>query len=122
MVHRLLHMLGYMLAPVLFLKAGSPESIARRLVLAYRLVGVKVVEVRGTDLKEKLVILCPYRNLLASKYGKKGFCHNVLDYVDEGYATYLKRHRGVVYLRPRSCDGENREYCCSEVWKEQSKP
>jgi hypothetical protein len=117
MVERLLYLLGYMLAPVLFIKAESPKSVAKRLRFAYRLVGVKIIETESTDSGERTVILCPYRNLFAGRYGRKWFCHSKLDQVDEGYASYLRRHKNVRYEAPKSCNdtGRRSEYCCSEV-------
>jgi hypothetical protein len=115
----ILHAIGYAVAHVLFLGADAPASVARRLRIAYRLVGVRVVETPRVDGTERTIFLCPYRDLAAGVASEKWLCHDVLDRVDDGYATYLRRHRGIDYRRPRSCtelaycDGS--EHCYSDV-------
>lgn len=119
MIEKLLHRFGYALAHLLFLRATTPEAIVRRLRIAYRLVGVRIVETPRVDGAERTIFLCPYRNLAANRFGKKWLCHQKLDRVDDGYVTYLRRHRGIEYERPRSCAAleycEESEYCYSEV-------
>jgi hypothetical protein len=119
MLRRALHALGYLLAPVLFAGADTPEAVVQRLRVAYRLVGVRIVETPRVDGVERTVFLCPYRNLAASRFGAKWLCHDVLDRVDDGYVTYLRRHKGIDYERPRSCAAlpycEASDYCYSEV-------
>lgn len=118
-LRRLLHDIGYVLAHVLFLGANTPSSVVRRLRLAYRLVGVRIVETPTVDAVERTIFLCPYRNLGAGRWGQKWLCHDVLDRVDDGYVTYLRQHKGIDYQRPRDCAdssacGES-EHCYSEV-------
>lgn len=119
MIRRLLHAIGYVIAHVLFFGAYTPESVVKRLRIAYRLVGVRIVETPNIDGVERTIFLCPYRNLAAGRYGTKWVCHDILDRVDDGYVTYLRRHRDITYGRPRSCSklaycGDS-EYCYSEV-------
>ena len=119
MLRRLLHALGYLLAPVLFLGVDTPAAVARRLRLAYRLVGGRIVEAPRVDGVERTIFLCPYRNLAAGWLGQQWLCHDVLDRVDDGYVTYLRDHKDIEYRRPRGCAaldycGES-EYCYSEV-------
>lgn len=119
MLRALLHAFGYVVAHVLFLGADAPETVARRLRLAYRLVGVKIVETPRVDGAERTIFLCPYRDLAAGRFGRKWLCHDVLDRVDDGYVTYLRRHRDVDYQRPTGCGDlsycEDSEHCYSEV-------
>ena len=119
MIRRALHDIGYALAHVLFLGAATPGEVVRRLRLAYRLVGVRIVETPRVDGVERTVFLCPYRNLGAGRFGAKWFCHDVLDRVDDGYVTYLARHRGIDYRRPTDCAAlsycDGSEHCFSEV-------
>lgn len=119
MIRRLLHDIGYVVAHVLFLGAKTPESIVKRLRIAYRLVGVRIVETPEIDSVERTIFLCPYRNLAASWFGEKWICHDILDRVDDGYVTYLRRHKGIDYRRPRGCTDlaycDESEYCYSEV-------
>ena len=119
MVRRLLHDIGYLIAHVLFLGANTSSTVVRRLRMAYRLVGVRIVETPRIDETERTIFLCPYRNLGASRFGRKWICHDILDRVDDGYVTYLRRHRDIDYQRPRSCSNlaycEGSEYCYSEV-------
>jgi hypothetical protein len=119
MIRRLLHDFGYVVAHVLFLGAKTPESIVKRLRIAYRLVGVRIVETPEIDSVERTIFLCPYRNLAASWFGEKWICHDILDHVDDGYVTYLRRHKGIDYQRPRGCTDlaycDESEYCYSEV-------
>nr|WP_276270958.1 hypothetical protein [Halomicroarcula sp. GDY20] len=119
MIRRLLHDLGYTLAYVLFLGANTPESVVTRLRVAYRLVGVRIVETPQVDSVERTIFLCPYRNLGATWFGEKWICHDILDRVDDGYVTYLRRHKGIDYQRPRGCADlvycDESEYCYSEV-------
>lgn len=119
MIRRLLHDIGYVIAYVLFVGANTPESVVKRLRVAYRLVGVRIVETPQVDSVERTIFLCPYRNLGAIWFGEKWICHDILDRVDDGYVTYLRRHKGIDYQRPRGCAdleycGES-EYCYSEV-------
>lgn len=118
-LRRTLHAFGYAVAHLLFLGVDTPQSVARRLRRAYRLVGVKIVETPRVDDAERTVFLCPYRNLGANRLGEKRLCHDVLDRVDDGYATYLRRHKAIDYRRPRGCEElqfcETSEYCFSEV-------
>ncbi|MFQ3319857.1 MAG: hypothetical protein ACI80F_001930 [Natronomonas sp.] len=119
MVRRLLHDLGYVIAYVLFVGANTPESVVKRLRIAYRLVGVRIVETPEIDSVERTIFLCPYRNLAASWFGEKWICHDILDRVDDGYVTYLRRHKGIDYQRPRGCADlaycDESDYCYSEV-------
>lgn len=119
MLRRLLHGFGYAFAHVLFLGADTPRSVVRRLRVAYRLVGVRIVETPLVDGVERTVFLCPYRNLGETRFGGKWVCHDVLDRVDDGYVTYLRKHKDIDYQRPRSCTDlaycDESEYCYSEV-------
>lgn len=119
MLRRFLHHLGYVLAHLLFFRADTPEVIVERLRIAYRLVGVRIVETPRVDAVERTIFLCPYRNLAASRFGQKWICHDILDRVDDGYVTYLRRHKGIDYQRPRGCAElaycEESSYCYSEV-------
>jgi len=119
MLRRALHWIGYAIAHVLFLGANTPSSVVRRLRVAYRLVGVRIVETPRVDDVERTIFLCPYRNLGADRWGQKWFCHDVLDRVDDGYVTFLRRHRGIEYQRPRGCADldycDESAYCYSEV-------
>ncbi|MFC6873904.1 hypothetical protein [Halobellus marinus] len=119
MLRRILHDLGYAIAHFLFLGADTPEAVVRRLRIAYRLVGVRIVETPRVDATERTVFLCPYRNLGATWFGARWLCHDVLDRVDDGYVTYLRRHKGIDYQRPRSCNDFDyctaSEHCYSEV-------
>ena len=119
MIRRLLHDLGYAIAHVLFIGANTPESVVERLRVAYRLVGVRIVETPRVNTVERTIFLCPYRNLGATWFGEKWFCHDILDRVDDGYVTYLRRHKGIDYQRPRGCADlaycDKSEYCYSEV-------
>ncbi len=58
MIRRLLHDPGYVLAYVLFLGANTPESVVTRLRIAYRLVGVRIVETPQVDSVERTIFLC----------------------------------------------------------------
>ncbi|MFC3960266.1 hypothetical protein [Halovivax cerinus] len=109
MLERALYWFGYAFAHLLFVRARTPESVVRRLRLAYRLVGVRIVETPRVDGTERTVFLCPYRNLAAGRWGSKWLCHEKLDRVDDGYVTFLRRHRDIEYDRPRSC--ANLAYC-----------
>ena len=119
MIRRLLHDLGYVIAYVLFIGANTPESVVKRLRVAYRLVGVRIVETPQVDSVERTIFLCPYRNLGTTWVRKKWICHDILDRVDDGYVTYLRRHKGMDYQRPRGCADltycDESEYCYSEV-------
>ncbi|MFC6723027.1 hypothetical protein ACFQE1_01200 [Halobium palmae] len=121
MIRRLLHGFGYLAAHVLFLGATTPRAVVRRLRLAYRLVGVRIVETPGVDAVERTVFLCPYRNLAANWFGEKWICHDILDRVDDGYVTYLRRHKDIDYQRPQGCTEleycSESAYCYSEVSK-----
>jgi hypothetical protein len=119
MLRRLLHDIGYVIAHVLFLGARTPTQVVGRLRIAYRLVGVRIVETPRVDAVERTVFLCPYRDLGTTWADQKWVCHDILDRVDDGYVTYLRRHRAIDYQRPRSCAdlsycGES-EHCYSEV-------
>lgn len=117
-VERVLYWFGFAFAHLLFLRAHSPEAIVRRLRIAYRLVGVRIVETPLVDGNHRTIFLCPYRNLGARRWGAKWLCHEKLDRVDDGYVTFLARRRGINYVRPQSCeelDGEEGRYCYSEV-------
>jgi len=119
MLRAALHAFGYAVAHVLFLGADTPTTVARRLRLAYRLVGVDIVETPQVDDVERTIFLCPYRSLGASWLGEKWLCHDILDRVDDGYVTYLRRHRDIDYQRPRGCADlaycDESAYCYSEV-------
>lgn len=119
MIRRLLHGFGYVAAHVLFLGANTPNAVVRRLRVAYRLVGVRIVETPRVDAVERTIFLCPYRDLGANWFGEKWFCHDVLDRVDDGYVTYLRRHKDIDYQRPRGCADlaycSESAYCYSEV-------
>jgi hypothetical protein len=118
MLERLLHGFGYLVAPVLFFRAGTPEEVVGRLRLAYRLVGVNIQDTATVDGTERTEFRCPYRNLGASRYGEKWVCHQKLDRVDDGYVTFLERHKDLDYERPRDCaeSGDCDPDCCySEV-------
>ncbi|TKR25137.1 hypothetical protein [Natronomonas salsuginis] len=119
MIRRLLHDIGYVIAYVLFVGANTPESVVKRLRVAYRIVGVRIVETPQVDSVERTIFLCPYRNLAANWFGEKWICHDILDRVDDGYVTYLRRHKGIEYQRPRGCADlaycDESEYCYSEV-------
>nr|WP_247728526.1 hypothetical protein [Halovivax limisalsi] len=119
MLERTLHWLGYALAHVLFLGAHTPSAVVERLRLAYRVVGVEIVETPQVDGVERTIFLCPYRDLAASQVGQKWLCHEKLDRVDDGYVTFLRRHRDIDYQRPRCCTDiaycEASEHCYSEV-------
>ena len=119
MLERLLHGFGYLFAHLLFFRAASPEAIVRRLRLAYRLVGVRIVETSHVEGTHRTIFRCPYRNLGAGVFGKRWLCHEKLDRVDDGYVTYLARHRDIDYRRPTSCTNlsycEESEHCFSEV-------
>lgn len=118
MLERLLHGFGYLIAPVLFFRADRSKEVVRRLRLAYRLVGVDVRKKSRIGGIERTEFRCPYRNLGADRYGTKWVCHRKLDRVDDGYVTYLRRHKGIDYRRPRDCaeTGDCDPECCfSEV-------
>ena len=119
MIERILHAFGYVFAHVLFLRAHTPETVVRRLRIAYRLVGVRIVETPTVDGVERTVFLCPYRNLGAGRWGRKWLCHEKLDRVDDGYVTYLARHRDIDYRRPTCCSSleycETSAHCFSDV-------
>lgn len=119
MIEKGLYFAGYAIAHVLFLGATTPEAIVRRLRFAYRLVGVEIVKTPCVDGVERTIFLCPYRDLVATRYGERWVCHQKLDRVDDGYATYLRRHKNIDYQRPRSCTDmpycAESAYCYSEV-------
>jgi hypothetical protein len=114
MIRRLLHGFGYVASHVLFLGANTPSAIVRRLRVAYRLVEVRIVETPRVDAVERTIFLCPYRNLGANWFGKKWLCHDILDRVDDGYVTYLRRHKDIDYQRPRGC--ADLEYCSESAY------
>jgi hypothetical protein len=109
-VGRVLHAIGYVLAYGLFLGARDPATVASRLRLAYRLVGVDIQSTSSHD-GERTEFRCPYRTLGAGRYGERRVCHDVLDRVDDGYVTYLAR-RGIDYERPQACEAGA---CCYSV-------
>lgn len=113
MIERILFWIGYAIAPFLFFRAKSPSSVVKRLRFAYRLVGVKIEETSTVDSTERTEFLCPYRNLLADRYGEKRVCHDKLDRVDDGYVAYLERFKDIDYQRPQSCSDS--ACCFSEV-------
>lgn len=119
MIRRLLYNFGYGIAHVLFAGATTPSAVVRRLRFAYRFVGVRIDETSCVDSVERTIFLCPYRNLGTTRFGEKWVCHDVLDRVDDGYVTYLRRHKGIDYQRPRSCTDlsycDQSKYCYSEV-------
>lgn len=109
----LLHAFGYLASFVLFFGANSRSEVVNRLRWAYRRVGVKIQDTESTDGIERTVFRCPYRHVGADRYGTHRVCHDVLDRVDDGYVTFLARHRGLEYDRPRRCTGS--DCCYSEV-------
>lgn len=117
-VERLLWAIGYLVGFLLFFRAHSVEQVVTRLRLAYQLVGVRIVERPTIDAVERTIFLCPYRNLGANRWGRKWLCHQKLDRVDDGYVSFLARHRDIEYVRPQSCgelDSVDDRYCYSEV-------
>ncbi|MFB6362137.1 MAG: hypothetical protein ABEH59_12565 [Halobacteriales archaeon] len=109
----LLYVFGYAAASVLFFRARSRESVVRRLRWAYRTVGVDIRATETVDGIERTVFRCPYQGLGANQLGERRACHDVLDRVDDGYVTYLDRHRDIDYQRPRACTAS--DCCYSEV-------
>ncbi|MFW5939160.1 MAG: hypothetical protein ACOCSD_06145 [Halolamina sp.] len=105
---RVLHDFGYVVAHGLFLGATAPETVVRRLRLAYRLVGVRIDDT-AADGAERTTFTCPYRNLGVVRCGQRWVCHEKLDRVDDGYVTYLAE-RGIDYQRPRGCAGTDQCY------------
>lgn len=114
MIRRLLHNIGYLFAHILFLGANTPKSVVVRLRVAYRLVGVRIVETPQVDSAERTIFLCPYRNLASSWFGEKWICHDILDRVDDGYVTYLRQHKDIEYQRPRGCS--DLQYCAESAY------
>ena len=112
---RALHDFGYLAAYVLFLRANSPESVVRRLRLAYRAVGVRIDDTDSAAGRERTTFTCPYRNLGADRCGERWLCHEKLDRVDDGYVSYLAE-RGIDYQRPRGCSDSTQ--CYSTVARE----
>jgi len=108
----LLHDFGYVFAHLLFLGASSPESVVRRLRLAYRSVGVRIDDTAVGEGGHRTTFTCPYRNVAAGRCGRRWACHEKLDRVDDGYVTYLAE-RGIDYQRPRGC--ADTEQCYSTV-------
>lgn len=104
---------GYLASFVLFAGARSPESVVARLRWAYRTVGVDIRDTESADSVERTVFRCPYRGVGAGRFGSRRVCHDVLDRVDDGYVTFLERHRDIEYDRPRPCRAS--ECCYSEV-------
>lgn len=102
---RVLWTFGYVAAFVLFFRAHSKEAIVERLRWAYRTVGVDVRALESVGDTERTVFRCPYRTVGAEWVGQRRVCHDVLDRVDDGYVSYLDRHREVTYDRPRPCAG-----------------
>lgn len=112
-VGTVLYWFGYVASFVLFFHAHSRESVVNRLRWAYRAVGVDVRDTETVDGVERTTFLCPYRNFGADRFGLRHACHDVLDRVDDGYVTWLERHRDIDYQRPRACAASG---CCySEV-------
>lgn len=109
----LLYWFGYLASFVLFAQAHSRTTIVRRLRWAYRTVGVDIQDTETVDGVERTVFRCPYRNLGAGRFGQRHACHDILDRVDDGYVTFLNRHRDIDYQRPRACRAS--ECCYSEV-------
>lgn len=113
LVGLLLHGFGYLASFVLFFRAHSAETVVPRLRWAYRTVGVDIRDTETVGDIERTTFRCPYRNLGAERYGQRRVCHDVLDRVDDGYVTFLDRHRDIDYQRPRACTAS--ECCYSEV-------
>lgn len=113
MVGSLLYAFGYLASFVLFFRARSSATVVRRLRWAYRTVGVDIRDTETVDGVERTTFRCPYRNVGADRYGRRRVCHDVLDRVDDGYVTFLERHRDLDYRRPRPCTAS--ECCYSEV-------
>ena len=109
----LLYAFGYVASFVLFAGASSREEVVGRLRWAYRTVGVRLQDVETVDGVERTTFRCPYRDVAAGRYGRRRVCHDVLDRVDDGYVTFLARHRGLAYDRPRPCAAS--ACCYSEV-------
>jgi hypothetical protein len=109
----LLYTVGYVAAFGLFFRARSRQAVVRRLRWAYRTVGVDIRDTETADGVERTVFRCPYRTLGAGRWGRRRACHDVLDRVDDGYVTFLARHRSLDYDRPRACAAS--ECCYSEV-------
>lgn len=122
MIEKGLYFAGYAIAHILFFGVNTPETVVRRLRFAYRLAGVKIVETPWVNGAERTIFLCPYRNLVKTHYGEKWLCHQKLDRVDDGYVTYLRRHKNIDYQRPRSCTElahcADSEHCYSEVTRQ----
>ncbi|MFB6132192.1 MAG: hypothetical protein ABEJ44_02150 [Halanaeroarchaeum sp.] len=113
LVSAVLYAFGYLASFVLFFGASSRTEVVTRLRWAYRRVGVSIQDTETVDGTERTAFRCPYRTLGADRYGERRVCHDVLDRVDDGYVTFLARHRGLEYDRPRKCAGSP---CChSEV-------
>ena len=113
LVSAILYGFGYLASFVLFFGASSRSEVVARLRWAYRRVGVEIQDVETRDGTERTTFQCPYRTLGADRYGERRVCHDVLDRVDDGYVTFLARHRNIDYDRPRACAGSS---CChSEV-------
>jgi hypothetical protein len=108
-----LYVFGYLASFVLFFRARSLAAVARRLRWAYSTVGVDIRDTEAVDGAERTVFRCPYRTVGARRWGQRYACHDVLDRVDDGYVTFLARHRDIEYQRPRACAGS--ECCYSEV-------
>lgn len=109
----LLYAFGYVASFVLFFRAHSQETVVARLRWAYRTVGVDIQDTETVDDVERTTFRCPYRNIGADRWGQRHACHDVLDRVDDGYVTFLERHRDIDYQRPRACAAS--ECCYSEV-------
>jgi hypothetical protein len=72
MIRRLLHRFGYIFAHLLFFRAKTPTAVVEQLRIAYRLVGVRIVETPQIDGVERTIFLCPYRNLGTTWFGRSG--------------------------------------------------
>lgn len=104
---------GYLASFVLFFRADTPDAVVRRLRWAYRTVGVDIHDTESVDGTERTIFRCPYRDIGADRFGRRRLCHDVLDRVDDGYVSFLARHRRLDYDRPRPCAVS--ECCYSEV-------
>lgn len=82
---------------MLFAGADTQAAIVARLRLAYRVVSVHIVETSRFDAVERTVFLCPYRNTAAGRFARKWLCHDTRDHIDDGYVTYLRRHKDINY-------------------------
>jgi SAM-dependent methyltransferase len=112
----LLYTFGYVASFVLFFGATSRTAVVDRLRWAYRTVGVDIRDTETVDGVERTTFRCPYRNLGADRWGQRRACHDMLDLVDDGYVTWLARHRDLDYRRPRACAASQ---CCYSAVSDQ---